>query len=182
MKIEQIDLLCIQSLQTIQQAALEVIPLVRVLVRAHAARIELRVHDKPTFLPIELAEQSFGCPVHACGVDLVVTVLLEDTGYGCDVFDIVDAGSFGTWVWGLAMLICEMSDGREGDTFFSQSHGSKYHFEVCLCLRWTEVIVHGDGNQGLGDCLGLSGGHFDCAVDSLSSFARVFEIGKAMQW
>lgn len=59
-----------------------------------------------------------------------------------------------------------MSEGREGDTFFAQSHGAEDHFEVGLCLGWTEVIVHGDGDGRLGEGLGLSGCHFDCAVNS----------------
>lgn len=82
MKIKQIHLLSTQSLQTIQQATLEVFLLVRVLVRTHTTRVELGIHDETAFLPLELAEQSLRCPVDSRGVDLVVAVLLEDVDDG----------------------------------------------------------------------------------------------------
>lgn len=77
----------------------------------------------------------------------------------------MDAGSFGAWVW-LSMFIRGMSEGREGGTFFTQSHGSEDDFEIGLCLWWSEIIVHGDGDERLGEGLGLSGGHLDWVVDS----------------
>lgn len=75
------------------------------------------------------------------------------------------------------MLICEMSEGREGDTFFAQSHGAEDHFEVGLCLGWTEVIVHGDGDGRSGEGLGLSGGHFDCALHSVVKKSERWKVG-----
>jgi hypothetical protein len=49
-------------------------------------------------LPLELAKQGFGSSINTRGVDLVVAVLLEDIDDFCDVFDCVDAGSFGAWL------------------------------------------------------------------------------------
>jgi hypothetical protein len=73
---------------------------VRVLIRSHTTRVELGVHDEPTFLPLELVKQSFGSSINTRGIDLVVTVLLEDIDDGSNVFDGVDAGSFGALIWG----------------------------------------------------------------------------------
>jgi hypothetical protein len=71
------------------------------------------------------------------------------------------------------MLIRETCGGKEGDTFFTQRHGSEDDFEVSLCSRWTEVVVHGDGDDGLVDGLGLSGGHLGCAVTSWYSSGKI---------
>ena len=98
MEVEQIYFVGVQSLKTVQQTTLESFLLVCVLVRTHAARIELGVHDEAAFLPLQLSEQSFGRSIDTCGVDLIVTVLLENINDGCNVFDSMDASSFGTWL------------------------------------------------------------------------------------
>lgn len=84
-------------------------------------------------MPLELAEQSFGRSVDTCSVDLIVTVLLENIDNGCNVFDSMDASSFGTWLC-FSVLICGIYPIRVAGTFFTQSHGTKDDFEDSLCL------------------------------------------------
>lgn len=84
-------------------------------------------------MPLELSEQSFGRSVDTCSVDLMVTVLLENIDNGCDVFDSMDASSFGTWLC-FSVLIHGIYPSRVASTFFTQSHGTEDDFEVGLCL------------------------------------------------
>ena len=71
--------------------------------------------------------------------------------------------------------MCERVDRRGGGTFFTQSHCSEDDFEVSLCLRWTGVIAHSDGDERLGEGFGLSRGHLDYAVDSLCPLGNSLE-------
>ena len=127
-------------------------------------------------MPLELAQQSFGRAVDTCSVNLVVTVLLEGIDDGCDVFNGVDAGSFGAWFCLVGQVV--VCSRRKANTFFTQSHCAKDKFEVSLCLRLTEIIAHGDGDKGLGDGLGLCGGHLDYCVDSWCSCGNFLRDGR----
>lgn len=84
-------------------------------------------------MPLELSEQSFGRSIDTCSVDLIVTVLLKNIDDRRNVFDSVDASSFGTWLW-FSVLIRGIYLSRVASTFFTQSHGTEDDFEVSLCL------------------------------------------------